>query len=767
MKSRRRLTDDPIDFGQIKNKQGATRWRCNNVQYNHFHKEFRRCSVTYKKKDCKKHICRFDIPKDKDIPFDIPAKYNRIAQSRNDVQLKINYTVAKFVASSSLSASVGCSLAMTAMVQEICKIAVETYRNLPNKSNCDFTKIINNINACEIKECIEKVGDEAFEILCNELNLIGHVNLMIDAATILNKKVVHSTINNPFSLMAPVPFRTIEKVDSDWGEAEYENEILEGLKFCSEIGLTPVAICHDRLPAQAIAVKKALQIAQTIDPKFCLVVDVPCINHVLHNCFIHSMKKSQDLKHMIDEIDQIAKYLRSHDVIQILKKKCPLYPQTRWLYIVDTIAFIRRNQEIINSIRARDWEMANPPNEGEGQGEYLLRGEFESALPGFIEDLYVIFKPLKAASLCFECEQSRLSDVIPVIFEVYKFYEKVVNEYSFRDEKCLEILHVVLAQLTARISILIPDEAFLSWSLTRSGRYYLRKWNEKAKIVVAPITDTPEQFLSNDVSDDIKNLLASIIDDNNNEEEEEFNDKTLDEDLILFDNPPLIPLEKDDEPEIQNENINVHKKEIETELIIVRNADNESNVMDSIQILEEITQNPEVSDDDKEMAESEISLQKQINILIDEQMKLNISEQTNYDIRADSYRKSLPIISKFLNILGGVNETEAKKQFDQWLFLHNDDFEDVLKVESDLEMWQEIHKRYHYLSALALAAIWLISVATSESDVERLNSMHKFLVHDRMTNISIKNLLARLRTRSLEITKKSYAKIGKTSIYIK
>lgn len=224
-------------------------------------------------------------------------------------------------------------------------------------------------------------------------------------------------------------------------------------------------------------------------------------------------------------------------------------------------------------------------------------------------------------------------------------------------------------------------------------------------------------------------------------------------------NPPLIPLEKDDEPEIQNENINVHKKEIETELIIVRNADNESNVMDSIQILEEITQNPEVSDDDKEMAESEISLQKQ--------MKLNISEQTNYDIRADFYRKSLPIISKFLNILGGVNETEAKKQFDQWLFLHNDDFEDVLKVESDLEMWQEIHKRYHYLSALALAAIWLISVATSESDVERFNSMHKFLVHDRMTKISIKNLLARLGTRSLEITKKSYAKIEKTSIYIK
>ena len=43
----------------------------------------------------------------------------------------------------------------------------------------------------------------------------------------------------------------------------------------------------------------------------------------------------------------------------------------------------------------------------------------------------------------------------------------------------------------------------------------------------------------------------------------------------------------------------------------------------------------------------------------------------------------------------------------------------------------------------------LVSVGTSESDVERINSMHKFLVHERMTNISPENLLARLRMRAL------------------
>ena len=72
MKSRRRLTDDPIDFEQVKDKHGHTVWRCNKVQFNPFHQEFRRCSVTCKKKDCKPHDCKYNIPKDQDIPFDIP-----------------------------------------------------------------------------------------------------------------------------------------------------------------------------------------------------------------------------------------------------------------------------------------------------------------------------------------------------------------------------------------------------------------------------------------------------------------------------------------------------------------------------------------------------------------------------------------------------------------------------------------------------------------------------------------------------------------------
>lgn len=51
--------------------------------------------------------------------------------------------------------------------------------------------------------------------------------------------------------------------------------------------------------------------------------------------------------------------------------------------------------------------------------------------------------------------------------------------------------------------------------------------------------------------------------------------------------------------------------------------------------------------------------------MTNKQMKLNISEQTCYNIREDTYRKSLPIIIQYMNILGNLNGCDAQMHFDQ------------------------------------------------------------------------------------------------------
>ena len=56
------------------------------------------------------------------------------------------------------------------------------------------------------------------------------------------------------------------------------------------------------------------------------------------------------------------------------------------------------------------------------------------------------------------------------------------------------------------------------------------------------------------------------------------------------------------------------------------------------------------------------------------------------------------------------------------------------------------------MRAIATVALRIISIGTSESDVERVNSMHKYIARDRMTNISANVILARLRLKCVEMS---------------
>ena len=119
----------------------------------------------------------------------------------------------------------------------------------------------------------------------------------------------------------------------------------------------------------------------------------------------------------------------------------------------------------------------------------------------------------------------------------------------------------------------------------------------------------------------------------------------------------------------------------------------------------------------------------------------------SFDLTAYAYEKSIETVEKFMKVL--CPSVEGKDALNFWLFGTRSRHEDaVLRIPDDFAMWKEAHK-FGKFRAISEVALRLVSVGTSESDVERINSMHKFLVHERMTNISPANLLARLRMRAL------------------
>ena len=118
-------------------------------------------------------------------------------------------------------------------------------------------------------------------------------------------------------------------------------------------------------------------------------------------------------------------------------------------------------------------------------------------------------------------------------------------------------------------------------------------------------------------------------------------------------------------------------------------------------------------------------------------------------------------VGKFMKVLAPT--ADYKKAFDLWLFSEMSEYQKlVLNEDDDFDMWREAHK-FDELRSIPQVDERLVSVGTSESDVERLNSMHRFIVHDRMTNISAENILARLRMRSLAISEKAMQRRLRTS----
>ena len=135
----------------------------------------------------------------------------------------------------------------------------------------------------------------------------------------------------------------------------------------------------------------------------------------------------------------------------------------------------------------------------------------------------------------------------------------------------------------------------------------------------------------------------------------------------------------------------------------------------------------------------ELSERERYNHIVNKQLENSLNEIVAYDIREGAYEKSLDVIRKFLLILG-LNETPMKNAeliYDKWIF-DNDEFA--------VRSFRGKHLQTRRISEVGMR---LVSIGTSESDVERLISIHRFIVRGRMTNISDDLLLARLRLRTI------------------
>ena len=715
---RQRQTKVPFGWTQVyrdyTDATGARKtkalWRCGQLQRT-LDGEIRRCVFVCKKARIGSHDHLFTVPAAEDTEIDQDLRREPCDQSFNE---HIMRAVAEFTGSGSISVSLGCSEVMRSFIIKIMNCAISHRERYPSVY-FDPNEMIPTLSRKRMKDYLVDAGDEAYRLLESELRSHLYVNIMIDAATVLNMRVVHTTLGNPFSSVAPVPFHATKKEGCDWRIQEYYTEIETILTELKSAGnIIPVAICHDRLRAQSTAVARVLsKMRESVDPADCLVVDVPCLNHLLNNSFASAIEGR--FRGLIQKVGNFARVLRTRDCILRLGRKCPTAPATRWLYVTDILVFIITNRPAIQQYLMERYAALHPEQEIDTK-EKWEKWQVETSVPCLFVDLYAVLLPFKLASLHFESDASRLSDSLPVVHQMLKLFEKMRRDKLLQLSESSGFLHEILSQWLARLETYLPEETWACWSLTRQGRYPLRKRVVgSGRLLQGVVCDYTDQNMRKHVAADcIKREGKMLLEFLAREKKEPGGGQAL---------IPAAELRDRDEEQLVS-------------LALELDADED---LESLEV-----------EDICDALVDERNLDRIFHQRLDANRGKSLVELLSVDIYYNAYPKALPVVTRYVRALHqDADDGLCLNLFDKWLYGGLPPRE--LERDSEYDMWANFCK-YDELRPLALAALRLVSVGASEASVERLISCHRYIVHDRMTKLSAKVLLARLRLHARMVT---------------
>ena len=257
---RHRGVDPPEGWEQVRVTRGERSqmmWRCPHTVKD-LEGNWRRCSYMCRKDHTHSyHDHQYHIDPSEDELLKV--EYRALNEESNPSFMRdVTHSLAVLAGEQSISASALCSPSMRKFIVEIVRITYQYNERNKRKAFAPDT-LVGNLSRNELRKAIMQEGSRAYAFLANQMESYKYVNIMIDAATVLTMRVVHSTVSNPFSGCAPIPLRCTAREDHDWTIAEYITEISTILaEMASTNNFIPVAICYDRLPAQASAVRQVL-----------------------------------------------------------------------------------------------------------------------------------------------------------------------------------------------------------------------------------------------------------------------------------------------------------------------------------------------------------------------------------------------------------------------------------------------------------------------------------------------------------------------------
>ena len=288
------------------------------------------------------------------------------------------------------------------------------------------------------------------------------VNLALDAGSVLRIRVLSSILTNPWEVRFPIICDIFNNENYD--SVQYELYVEAQLQKLFEANIICCGIISDNLAAQVSGIRECLY--DTLDKRKHAISHVPCFAHLSNLVYVNVLNRDPVFKRLTEQICSMSMTLRKPVIVEVLGAMCPVVCRTRWLYVVDVLAWILRRENAINEMICDVDERENP------KLKETVEKELPSVIPMEFRQLYDVLLPLKLFSLSVESSNARLCDVPVIVRQVLDMYRSI--EWNSLNSDVCCIGKSLLAVFISRIRSNAREESIAAYLLSPAGRKEIR-----------------------------------------------------------------------------------------------------------------------------------------------------------------------------------------------------------------------------------------------------------------------------------------------------
>lgn len=375
----------------------------------------------------------------------------RMKQTTIDSKIRINTKVdpilnekiAIFTSLGNLAIDKGCSLYLYSIFDYI----IDKIKKNPDLLKENNSSIVQKMGCKGLHDAILATADKYEKTVLSTFMAHKYSVTALDGGCQGRRHFIDFCLTNPLN-EAPYAIH-IEEV-ANLNCSEYKKLCLD---YLTKKEITNSAgFVGDGLPTQVASLsflkKTSIQNQRGAKREIRRMIYSPCWCHRIQLCYLDLIKTSQYFKLVSNEIQNAIIFIRKPEAVQIICSVCPELISTRWLFMYESLIFIKEKKDLILEYFA------------------TIKKEFDfNKVDMMINVLY----PLKSLILSFSRNDLIVGYAYPMIKNACKKYNKLMS--STDDPQWKQVLkkaHDILINRTIN-----SEDGYwlsLSYSLTPSGR---------------------------------------------------------------------------------------------------------------------------------------------------------------------------------------------------------------------------------------------------------------------------------------------------------